>query len=284
MAGQERQIPRILGLGAAVAGVVLASAVVIGLKRPQAGPSSDHRSRSRASSFLPATLGLIVGLTLLIAPFLPLSGPSPAPMPALSPTVPVAIVATPTPAPPTPTPTALATAPGSAMPTAAPTLTPTPTPRPAPPTRLRIPSVDIDGPIIPVGIKPSGELEAPREALQVGWFAEGVRPGERGNALLDGHLDWYLQAGIFWALRNVNAGDEVVVVGQDGHESRFRVEWKRLYPVENAPVAEIFGPTEEPALTLITCGGQFDRSSQSYTHRWVVRATAILPTPPANAW
>ena len=29
-----------------------------------------------------------------------------------------------------------------------------------------------------------------------------------------------------------------------------------------------------PSLTLITCGGQWDRAAKEYTHRWVVRAVA----------
>jgi sortase (surface protein transpeptidase) len=50
------------------------------------------------------------------------------------------------------------------------------------------------------------------------------------------------------------------------------VVWKQLYDARSAPVEEITGSTDEPVITLITCGGEFDRTLRSYTGRWVVRA------------
>jgi sortase (surface protein transpeptidase) len=132
----------------------------------------------------------------------------------------------------------------------------------------------VDAPIVDVGLTSDKQLESPREAHQVGWYAAGARPGEPGNALFDGHLDWYRAAGVFWALGKLEPGDEIVTQAANGEQVRFVVEWKELYEVDKAPLERIFGPTSGPTVTLITCGGQFDRTSKSYTHRWVVRAIA----------
>jgi sortase A len=191
------------------------------------------------------------------------------------------------------TPTATAPA-GTAVATAGPTAasvapsptasaSPTPTrvlPRPEVPVRLRIPSIGVDAQVIGVGVVGNGVLDAPHQADQVGWFSLGPRPGEVGNALLDGHVDWIDSIAVFYYLNNLVPGDLVVVVDKGGNEHRFLVEWKELFPADDAPLARIVGPTEVQALTLITCGGEFNRASQAYTHRWVVRAVAAPPRRP----
>ena len=48
---------------------------------------------------------------------------------------------------------------------------------------------------------------------------------------------------------------------------------QKLFDAENAPIEEIVGPTGDSALTLITCGGQFDYSNGHYISRTVVRCT-----------
>ncbi len=150
-------------------------------------------------------------------------------------------------------------------------------PRPALPARLRVPAIDVDAPIIGLGVLAGGELAAPSQAGDVGWFKLGVRPGEVGNALLDGHLDWYRAVGVFYYLGKLAPGDKVSVVDAAGTQYDFRVVWTELVPVDNAPMERIVGQTPVPALTLITCGGQWNRAAGEYTHRWVVRAVAALP-------
>ncbi len=230
----------------------------------------QRRFLPRLGPVLPAFIGLLLGSALLWGEGLHLGETALAPSPS------AAAVPEDTPFP-APTPAATATptvAEASAQPTAtsAPATSTPAAKRPAPPTRLRIPSLRIDAPIVPVGITADGELEAPSEGHQVGWFSRGIRPGEVGNALLDGHVDWQRALAVFWYLGNIRPGDEVIVVTETGDDLRFGVTWKELVPVAGAPLERIFGPTEESALTLITCGGSFDRNTRSYTHRWVVRA------------
>jgi sortase (surface protein transpeptidase) len=145
------------------------------------------------------------------------------------------------------------------------------------PVRLRIPAIDVDAPIVSLGLLAGGELAAPSLAGDVGWFKLGVKPGEAGNALLDGHLDWYRAVGVFYYLGKLTPGDTVSVVDAAGTEHTFRVVWKELVPVDKAPMERIVGQTPVPAVTLITCGGQWNSAAKEYTHRWVVRAVAMLP-------
>ena len=231
----------------------------------------------------PAAIGLALGAALFwnselnFVATAPAASMVPAPPSAEPAADPPGAIAGPSPA---PTAASRATPPPPTA-TTSPTASPTPV-RPGVPVRLRIPAIGVDAPVVPVGSKPDGELEAPNEGHQVGWYRLGARPGEAGNAILDGHVDWQRSLAVFWHLGRLNPGDEILVSTEDGLVLPFRVEWKELYPVEGAPLDRIFGPTAGPALTVITCGGAFDRSVRSYTHRWVVRA-AIYDTSPKAA-
>jgi len=157
-------------------------------------------------------------------------------------------------------------------------LPPTPTPVPVPkPERIVIPSLELDAPVIAVALTADGAMGTPRTAWEVGWY--GPRPGERGNALLTGHVDWVdagrVVKGSFYGLSKLEPGSEVTIRAVDGSSRRFVVDWKKFYDAASAPLAEITGPTEQPSVTLITCGGKFDRTLRSYLGRWVVRATLV---------
>lgn len=189
----------------------------------------------------------------------------------------------------TPTPTATST------PTPTATFTPTPTPtatftststatstRVSQPSRLIIPAIRLDAPIVEVGLEPDGALGAPSDPLAVGWYAYGPRPGELGNALLTGHVDnRYIGAAVFWGLKNLAPGDDIFVVTADGSGLRFVVEDSRLYDKDTQELGDVFGPTREPAITAISCEGFFDRVTRDYSHRRVVRAYLMYEPHPS---
>jgi sortase (surface protein transpeptidase) len=222
-----------------------------------------HFSRSWYTVFW-----LPVVLSVLVVTIAGTGVPPPAMIPTAAPTATLEPTATPT-AEPTPTAVLVTSTP---EPTATP-LPPTPTPRvSAPPVRLRIPRIGVDAPIVPVGLTPGGAMAAPHTAYEVGWYGHGTRPGETGNALLAGHVDYLHGAAVFWHLRSVSQGDQIVVATADGEEHHFAVAWQELFLAEDPPMDIIVGPTDAPAVTLITCGGQFNHAARDYSHRLVVRA------------
>jgi sortase (surface protein transpeptidase) len=145
------------------------------------------------------------------------------------------------------------------------------------PARILAPAIGLDAPIIAVKVDASGAMGTPRTAGEVGWY--GPRPGDPGNALFAGHVDWLVAGqpvkGSFYLLSKLKAGDLVSIRAADGQTRSFRVEWNRYYQANKAPVDEITGPTDHSSITLITCGGQFDRSLRSYVGRWIVRASLL---------
>jgi LPXTG-site transpeptidase (sortase) family protein len=198
---------------------------------------------------------------------------------------------TPTPARPTPTslpaPTPTIEAPIStaaseptpefSLPTLAPlpvpTATPQPTPRPLPgiiPARIRIPAISVDTNVQQVGLDSKRRLGVPTNYTDVAWFKGGYRPGERGNAVIDGHVDSPWAAAIFYNLKKLQLGDRVYLRDNQGHEKVFEVYATAIYLYDQAPLDELIGPSDEPQLNLITCTGIYDQATDNYDRRFVV--------------
>ena len=169
----------------------------------------------------------------------------------------------------------------------APTGSPTQSPHAkASPSRLLIPAIGINAAIEKVGIvihsnklgDNPGDLETPTQKPwdDVGWYDAGPRPGERGSAVIDGHLDDQNgQPAVFWNLRKLHAGDEVQVVMSNEKKLTFRVSRIESYPPQAAPLQDIFGNSGGIYLNLITCAGYWIQNQHQTTLRLVVYTTLV---------
>ena len=141
------------------------------------------------------------------------------------------------------------------------------------PVRLIIPAIAINAPIESVGTQPNADLATPTQNpwLDVGWYKLGPQPGERGSAVMDGHLD---RPGgfpaVFWRLRDLHIGDEVQVKNTLGKTIRFQVTRIELYSPQDAPIQDIFGNWGGTYLNLITCAGDWIPSQHQTNLRLVV--------------
>lgn len=154
--------------------------------------------------------------------------------------------------------------------TAAPTTTTTLPP--LQPGRVRIPAIGVDAAVVPVGLEPNGEMEVP-PAKEVGWYELGTRPGApQGSAVLAAHVDYAGVKGAFFKLRELPEGAEIEVAGPDGRVLRYVVDTRLQVDKDELPVEELFRSTGPPTLTLITCGGAFDRGARHYQDNIVIRA------------
>ncbi len=179
--------------------------------------------------------------------------------------------------------TRVAVAPTGAAPTvgegAATVGAPSPTvaaaPRVGQPVRLQIPAIRVDAAIEQVGLTANGDMDTPKDYDNTGWYTPGSRPGDPGNAVIAGHVDSKTDIAVFWYLRDLRPGDEIVVVGDDGIARRFVVTLTEAYVRAAAPLTRIFGPTSGAHLNLITCAGDFDRKKGAYDKNLVVYADYV---------
>lgn len=143
---------------------------------------------------------------------------------------------------------------------------------PAVPVGLVIPSLGVDARVVPVGLEPNGEMEVP-PADEAGWYFYGPRPGQgAGTAVLAAHVDYGGQRGVFFDLRGIQVGAEITVTDEVGTAHRYTVAELLQVDKDELPIDQIFVADGPPGLTLITCGGAFDRGVRSYEDNIVVRA------------
>jgi LPXTG-site transpeptidase (sortase) family protein len=143
------------------------------------------------------------------------------------------------------------------------------------PLGVRIPAIGVDATsLVPLKTIPAtGELEAPKEFTQTGWYAAGPVPGEPGPAVIAAHVDSAKDGpAVFFRLKELKAGDKVFVPRSDGGTVTFTVTGVERYAKNAFPTQKVHGPTPDRALRLITCGGSFDHTKGSYRDNIVVYA------------
>ncbi|KUJ70853.1 peptidase C60 [Streptomyces albus subsp. albus] len=142
------------------------------------------------------------------------------------------------------------------------------------PVRLKIPSVGVDAPFTELTLDASGRLQAPPpdDNNLVGWFRDGASPGERGNAIVAGHVDTRTGPAVFWPLSSLKAKAKVTVVRADGIRATFVVDEVSTFAKDDFPDERVYGDTEDAQLRLITCGGSYDHTAKDYTANVVVFA------------
>ncbi|GEN55402.1 class F sortase [Halobacillus faecis] len=137
------------------------------------------------------------------------------------------------------------------------------------PDRIQIPSIHVDASIKALGYTPEGGMAVPKTLVDVGWFEPGTMPGNQGNAVIAGHVDGNSRPAVFYDLKDLNPGDEIHVYG-DHMKLTFEIIRMESYPYEDAPIREIFGPTNSHNLNLITCTGAYDKEASTYSERLAV--------------
>jgi hypothetical protein len=145
-------------------------------------------------------------------------------------------------------------------------------PRTALPARLAIPAIGVTTTLEPLGLLPDHSLQPPSHWDEAGWYADGVRPGDPGPAIVVGHVDSVSGPAVFYRLRDLRPGAVALVRLHTGRTLTFVIDTVQVYPKDEFPSAAVYGPTALPELRLITCTGDFDWSAHSYVDNLVVTA------------
>ncbi|MFB6708919.1 class F sortase [Streptomyces sp. NPDC056333] len=142
------------------------------------------------------------------------------------------------------------------------------------PTKLQIPSIAVKAPFTPLSIGANGQLNPPppNDTNLVGWYKGGVTPGERGSAIVAGHVDTTTGPAVFLQLQFVKQGATVDITRADGSVATFKVDSVEKFSKANFPDDLVYADTPDAQLRLITCGGTYDRKAKDYKDNVVVFA------------
>jgi hypothetical protein len=146
------------------------------------------------------------------------------------------------------------------------------------PVSLAIPAIDVDSALLHLGLNADGTIQVPSlvtSANKAAWYKYSATPGQVGSSVIEGHVDSYRGAAVFYRLGALSPGDTIDVRLADGVTAIFRVTGVREYLKSQFPAKEIYGATDYAALRLITCGGVFDYATKHYLGSTVVFASLV---------
>ncbi|MFJ7772310.1 class F sortase [Streptomyces sp. NPDC097107] len=134
---------------------------------------------------------------------------------------------------------------------------------PSPPDRVRIPAIGVAAPMTGLGLTPSGSLDVPpaEEENLAGWYEAGTTPGETGTAIVAGHVDNAQGPAVFYRLGALEKGATIEVDRRDGGVAVFTVDAVEVYAAKDFPDQRVYGAANRPELRVITCGGDYSRST-----------------------
>ncbi|MEU5367296.1 class F sortase [Streptomyces sp. NPDC005925] len=131
------------------------------------------------------------------------------------------------------------------------------------PDRVRIPAIQVDAPVMPVGLDAEGWVDAPppEDPNLAGWFSGAVTPGERGTAVVVGHVDNKQGPAVFYGLGALQQGNRVEISRQDGKTVVFEIYGIEVFSKNDFPSDRVYNSTGGAELRVITCGGGFSKQN-----------------------
>ncbi len=139
------------------------------------------------------------------------------------------------------------------------------------PTRLIVPQLDVNAPVVPIPVD-NGILLPPSNPQMLGWWDQGAMPGAlRGGALITGHTV-HTGGGAFDNLETLHKGDRVQVRTAKGL-IRYAVTGVTIYDKGKLArdAQRVFSQTGPGRLVLITCedwnGSGYDSNAIVFAER-----------------
>ncbi|MER6036585.1 class F sortase [Streptomyces sp. NPDC001835] len=131
----------------------------------------------------------------------------------------------------------------------------------SPVEQVRIPAIHVDAPVQPVGLDTQGWVGAPPpdNPNLAGWFTGAVSPGEKGTAVIVGHVDNQQGPAVFYGLGALKKGNRIEVRRQDGKTPVFEIYGVEVFAKSSFPGSRVYGSKGAPELRVITCGGGFTK-------------------------
>ncbi|WP_329545239.1 class F sortase [Streptomyces sp. NBC_01356] len=126
------------------------------------------------------------------------------------------------------------------------------------PVRLQIPAIEVDTPVMRLGLASDGTVQVPPITAhdQAGWYRHSPTPGQTGPSVILGHVTVGAYGdGVFRHLAGLHRGDRIVARLENGTEAVFGVTSVRTVAKADFPTDDVYGDVGRPELRLVTCGG-----------------------------
>ena len=142
------------------------------------------------------------------------------------------------------------------------------------PVQIEIPKLDVDAPVMRLGLAANHTVAVPplENHNLAGWYDGSVTPGQKGTAVILGHVDSITGISVFFYIKTLRRGNQIKVMRANGLTAIFTVDGVQKVVKTTFPTSDVYGQVKYPGLRLITCGGQFDTATRQYLDDIVVYA------------
>jgi sortase (surface protein transpeptidase) len=143
---------------------------------------------------------------------------------------------------------------------------------PSAPRFIYIQKLNVKARIRPLGLTDKGQLEAPENVYDTGWFNKSSYPGQNGAMIIDGHISSWTTKGVFYGLPTLKLNDQIKIERGSGSSVVYKVKSIKTYNADVVDMAEALSPINpaKPGLNLITCSGQVVKGTNEFNKRTVV--------------
>ena len=142
---------------------------------------------------------------------------------------------------------------------------------PGAPRVLTIPSLNVKARVLPMSVNADGTMQAPINIYDAGWYTGGVRPGDKGAAVIDAHASGPTRVGLFGSLDKLKVGDRLSLEKGDSTQLNYEVVEVKKVPRSTLDMKELLTPrVGDEGLNLITCAGVWQQQGQTYSDRVLV--------------
>jgi LPXTG-site transpeptidase (sortase) family protein len=141
------------------------------------------------------------------------------------------------------------------------------------PKYIAIPSIDVgNSRVRELGLTSGGAIATPDNIYDAGWYDRSSLPGQKGAEFIYGHVSSWTAHGIFYDLKKLKAGDNVVVTRGDNKKFTYRVVSTKIYPYKKVDMNQVLRPVSagEPGLNIMTCTGRIIKGTSEFSERLVV--------------
>jgi sortase (surface protein transpeptidase) len=143
---------------------------------------------------------------------------------------------------------------------------------PSAPRFIYIQKFKVKAIIRPLGLTDKGQLEAPENVYDTGWFNKSSAPGQKGAMLIDGHVSSWTTKGVFYGLPTLKLNDQIKIERGNGSNVVYKVKSIKTYDANVVDMTAALSPINpaKPGLNLITCSGEVVKGTSEFNKRTVV--------------
>jgi sortase (surface protein transpeptidase) len=151
------------------------------------------------------------------------------------------------------------------------------------PKYISIPAINLPNTeVISLGLDKTGAINVPSSSYVTGWYDGSSKPGQQGAMFIYGHVAGYYTGGIFYNLKELQAGNTITITRGDNKTYTYQVVTRKIYPYQSVDMQAVLSPIVKgvPGLNLMTCTGVIVKGSNpiTFNERLVVFTKLVSST------